>query len=101
MQKKGNTLAIVLIVLGGFLLLGKLGFLFGGLLGYLLPIGLIALGYYGIKAGNKFFGWMFIIIGAISLMGKFSWLFSIIIAVGLIFWGVSLLSSNKSTRHTY
>lgn len=101
MQKKSNTLAIVLIVLGGFLLLSKMGFLLGGLLGYLLPFALIALGYYGVKAGNKFFGWLFIIIGAFSLIGKFSWLFGIIIAVGLIIWGVSLLSGNRNTRRTY
>lgn len=101
MQRKGNTLAIVLIVLGGFILLSKLGFLLGGLMGYLVPFALIALGYYGIKAGNKFFGWLFIMIGGFTLIGKFSWLFGVIIAVGFIAWGVYLLSGKRSARHTY
>lgn len=101
MFKKGNTLAIVLIVLGGFFLLGNLGFLLGGLIGYLVPIALIALGYYGLKAGNKLFGWAFIIIGAFSLVGKFSWLIGILIAVGLILWGLSLITGKKGNRRRY
>ena len=101
MQKKGNTLAIVLIVLGGFILLSKFGHLFGGLLGYLVPIALIALGYYGVKAGNSLFGWIFIVVGAISLIGKLSWLIGLLIAVGLIAWGVSMLKGKKGSRRTY
>ncbi|MGZ9586576.1 LiaF transmembrane domain-containing protein [Paenibacillus marinisediminis] len=101
MQKKGSTLAIVLIVLGGFILLSNLGDWFGGFLSYLLPFVMIALGYYGIKAGNSFFGWVFLIIGAFSLIGKFSWLIGIIFAVGLIVWGVSMLSGKKRSYPNY
>lgn len=101
MQKKGNTLAIILIALGAFILLGKMGFLLGGLFSYLIPIAFIALGYYGVKAGNSFFGWVFIIIGAISLIGKLSWLFGVIIAVGLIVWGIALLTGKGSNRYRY
>ncbi|MGZ9585429.1 LiaF transmembrane domain-containing protein [Paenibacillus marinisediminis] len=101
MQRKGNSLAILLIGLGAFILLSKMGFLLGGLMGYLVPIAIIALGYYGVKAGNSFFGWLFIIIGAISLIGKFSWLIGIIIGVGLVVWGVSLLTRKGSNRYYY
>lgn len=101
MQKKGNTLAIVLIVLGGLFLLSKMGFLLGGLIGYLVPIALIALGCYGIKVGNKLLGSVFIIIGALSLIGKFSYLFGIIIAVLLILWGVSMLLGKRNYHNRY
>ncbi|MCG7410388.1 hypothetical protein MH117_23625 [Paenibacillus sp. ACRRX] len=95
MQKKGNTLALLLIGLGAFLLLSKLGLSFGGLFGYLIPVAMIALGYYGIKAGNSFFGWIFIIIGAISLIGKLSWIIGLLIAIGMICFGVSMLVGKR------
>lgn len=95
MQKKGNMIALLLIGIGAFILLSKMGFLFG----YLVPIAFIALGYYGVKAGNNFFGWIFIIFGAILLVGKFSWLIGIIVAIGLIVWGVSLLGSKRNRTH--
>ncbi|MBR2569351.1 MAG: hypothetical protein IKE34_09220 [Paenibacillus sp.] len=90
-MQRNNVMALVLIAFGALILLGKLAPFLGGLFGYLIPIALIALGYYGIKAGNSFFGWVFLIIGAIGLIGKFSWLIGIIFAGALIFWGVSML----------
>lgn len=101
MNKKGNTLAIVLIVLGGLFLLSKMDFLLGGLLGYLVPIALVGLGYYGIRAGNKLLGWTFIIAGAISLIGKFAWLFGIIIGALLILWGVAMLVGKRKYHSRY
>ncbi|MCM3338850.1 hypothetical protein M3650_09475 [Paenibacillus sp. MER TA 81-3] len=99
-MNKGNTFAFILIALGGFILLSKFGLHLGSWFGYLLPILLIGLGYYGVKAGNSTFGWIFIIIGSISLIGKLSWLIGIIVAVAMVGFGVSMLSS-KRNRHPY
>ncbi|UHA71836.1 LiaF transmembrane domain-containing protein [Paenibacillus sp. 481] len=95
-RRKGNSLAIVLIGLGAFILLSKIGIFAGDWFSYLLPILLVALGYYGVRAGNKFFGWMFIIIGGISLLSKFSWLIVILIAIGMIIYGFSILKGNRN-----
>jgi len=101
MKSKGNSLALILIGLGAFILLSNFGYLLGGLISYLLPVAVIALGYYGVKAGNSFFGWVFIIIGAFWLVGKFSWLIGLLVAIGLIVWGVSLLKGKRSNVYRY
>lgn len=98
---KGNGWAIVLIALGALLLLGKLTPLLGHLMGYLIPVLMIALGYYGVKRGKVMLGWIVLIIGIISLMGKLAWLIGPIIAIGLIIFGISMLSNNRSRRGRY
>ncbi|EJW15058.1 hypothetical protein M5X00_23970 [Paenibacillus alvei] len=98
---KGNTFAFVLIALGGFILLSKFGIHLGSWFGYLFPLILIALGYYGVKAGNSFFGWIFIIVGAISLLGKLSWIIGIIVAVAMIGFGISMLGGKRNKSHPF
>ncbi|MCM3134785.1 hypothetical protein M3629_18490 [Paenibacillus polysaccharolyticus] len=100
-MNKGNGLAIVLIVLGALMLFGKLTPLFGHLMGYLIPVLMIALGYYGIKRGNVTLGWIVLIIGIVSLMGKLAWMIGPIIAIGLIIFGISMLSNNRNSRRRY
>lgn len=90
--------AILLIAFGTLILIGKLGFVFGSLLGYLVPIAMVALGYIGIKNGSRFFGWVILIIGLIALMGKFAGVIGFIIAAGLIIYGFSLLRQPKVNR---
>lgn len=46
-------------------------------------------------------GWIVLIIGIISLMGKLAWLIGPIIAIGLIIFGISMLSNNRSRRGRY
>lgn len=99
---KGNGLALVLIVLGGLMLLGKFTPFFGHFLGllisYLLPVAMIALGYYGVKRGNTVFGWIVLVLGALILIGKLSWLLGPLLAIGLIVFGIMML---KDRRRTY
>ncbi|MBD2861708.1 MULTISPECIES: LiaF transmembrane domain-containing protein [Paenibacillus] len=98
MKLKGNGgLAVLLIACGALILLAKIGFGLGFLMGYLFPIALLGLGYYGIRNGSKFFGWVIFIIGLFALVGKFSWLFAILFAVGLIYFGITLLKRNQRT----
>jgi hypothetical protein len=100
-MNKGNGWAIVLIVLGALMLFGKLTPLLGHLMGYLIPVLMVALGYYGIKRGNVTLGWIVLIIGIVSLMGKLAWMIGPIIAIGLIIFGISMLSNNRNSRRRY
>ncbi|CAH0118230.1 MULTISPECIES: hypothetical protein [unclassified Paenibacillus] len=93
---KNFGIAIAIIGLGVILLLSKFGIL-GGLMGYIIPILMIALGYYGIKQGNKFFGWIILIIGTIALVSKMAWIFGILLAIGLIVFGISMLSDRRKS----
>lgn len=94
---KNSGFALILIVFGVILLFSSFGVnILGGLMGYLIPIAMIALGYYGIKRGSSFFGWIILVIGIIALLGKLSWLFGLVIAIGVIAVGVSMLTRRQS-----
>jgi len=96
MDLKGkNGWAIVLIVLGSLILLDKLNFGFGHLMGYVIPVIMVLLGYVGVKNGSKFFGWVILVIGIMILLGKLSGLIGLAIAIGLIFFGVSMFKKDR------
>ncbi len=98
MRMNGKSgFAIVLIVLGALLLISNIGFGLGFLLGYLIPIVLMILGYIGIKNGRKFIGWVLLIIGGLSLIGKFGSILGFVVAAGIIVYGFSLLKNNPKT----
>ncbi|MNO42006.1 hypothetical protein D3C76_321880 [compost metagenome] len=88
--------AIILIALGVLILLGKLTPLFGSLFGLLIAIAMIGLGYYGIRRGNAFFGWIVLFFGVISLISKLAWLIVPVIGIGLILYGISTLRGKRS-----
>ncbi|MFD2615165.1 LiaF transmembrane domain-containing protein [Paenibacillus gansuensis] len=90
-----NGFAVILIVLGAMIVLGKLGII-SGLFGLLIPAAMVALGYIGIKNGSRFFGWALAIIGLLVLLGKLSGILWIVFAAGFIVYGVSMLK--KSSR---
>ena len=94
-NSKGNGLSILLIALGVLMLLGVFGPLLGWVTSLILPIAMVALGYYGIRKGNAFFGWLFMIIGVIALIGKLSWLIGPILGAALIVYGVSRFKGNN------
>lgn len=96
MKLNGNSgLALLLIGCGALILLGKFGLGLGYLMSFLFPIALLGLGYIGIRNGSRFFGWVIFVIGLIALIGKFSGLFAILFAAGLIIFGVSLLKKKQ------
>jgi len=90
-MNKNSFIAILLIGFGVYLLMNMMGIGTGWLEDFVFPIGLVVLGYFGLKNGRTFIGWLLILIGAIHLMGSLSGLFGWILAVGLIVLGYSLL----------
>lgn len=88
---KRNVWALVLIGFGLLIILDRFGFGLGSLLSWIFPLALIGLGYIGIKNDRSFFGWLLLIIGLISLLGKFAGIFGLIIAAALIWYGISIL----------
>ncbi|MDF2924111.1 MAG: hypothetical protein K0R57_3025 [Paenibacillaceae bacterium] len=97
MKRNGSSgFAILLIICGALILLSKFSFGLGGLMGYLVPLAMVVLGYYSVKRGSKVVGWVIMVIGGLILLGKFSWLIGLVIAVGLIGYGVTMLRRNNS-----
>ena len=94
-NSKGNGMSILLIGLGILVLLGVFGPLLGWLFSLLIPILMVALGYYGIRRGNTLMGWIILGIGVIWLMGKLSWLIGPILGIILIIYGVSRLKNGR------
>ncbi|MBN2982702.1 MULTISPECIES: LiaF transmembrane domain-containing protein [Cohnella] len=97
-MKKGNGLAIVLILIGILLLVGKLGNLFGFLIGLLIPLLVIGLGVIGWRNGNRFIGGILMVIGGFMLLGKLSAVIFWIAAIGLIVFGITMLTRNRTRR---
>jgi lia operon protein LiaI len=92
-----SGLALILIALGALILLDFIGFGLGNILGFLVPAAMVALGYIGIKRGRSFIGWVLVIIGLISLLGKMSGFFGLIIAGAFIYFGYTMLKRSSST----
>ena len=95
--KRGNGLAVVLIVIGALMLMGILGPLIGGLLGLVFPIILIALGYYGVRRGKVFIGWVILVIGIMALFAKFSWIIGPLLGIAILIFGISLFRRKRNT----
>ena len=99
MQRKGNGLAVALIVIGAVMLLGILPHLIHGIFGILFPVLLVVLGYYGIKSGRKIIGWVVLFIGIMSLISKLSWIIGPLLGIALVVWGISVLRGKRSRTY--
>lgn len=95
-MNKNTGIALLLIVFGGILLLNKLGFHTGHIMGWLFPIALVFLGWIGMKNGRTAIGVILLVLGGLILLGKMSGLIAILIAIGLIVYGITMLRNNKS-----
>lgn len=99
---RSNCFAFLLIGCGALILLNKAGFhfgnVFGHIMGYLFPAAMAALGYIGVRNGSRFFGWLLMVIGGIVLFGKLSWMIGLILAIGMIAYGVSMLTKRNATH---
>lgn len=98
MKMNGNTgFAVLLIACGALIMLGKFGFGFGHLMGFLIPLAMVALGWYSVKRGSRFVGWGLLILGLVILLGKMSGLIGLLIAIGMIAYGITMLKKNNTT----
>ncbi|MBP2002016.1 putative membrane protein [Paenibacillus shirakamiensis] len=88
--------AVVLIALGVLILIGKLTPLLGSLFGILISLVVIGLGYYGIRKGNAFFGWIILFFGVVSLLSKLAWIIVPLLGIGLIVYGFSALKKRRT-----
>lgn len=87
--------ALFLVGCGALILLSKLGVIVHGLLSFLFPLALAALGYYAIKRGRGFLGWILLIIGGLGLLSKLSGLIALAVAGGFIYYGITLLKNRN------
>lgn len=93
---KNSGLALILIALGVIFFLNIIGLNLGKLMGFIIPVAVIFLGYIGIKQGRTWIGWGIFLVGMIILLGKLSGLIMILISVGLILYGISLYKKEKN-----
>jgi hypothetical protein len=90
---KHTGIALLMIFFGALILLNKLGFhhLGGQFLSYLFPIAMIGFGFLGLRNGKTIIGLILIGFGGLALLGKLSGLIGLLLAGGLIWYGVSLI----------
>lgn len=87
---------ILLIGCGALMVLDRIGFGLGHLFSYLIPLAMLIFGYIGFQGGRKIFGGALMLIGTMILFGKLSGLFSLILAIVLIVYGVRMLMKNRA-----
>ncbi|WP_019535952.1 LiaF transmembrane domain-containing protein [Paenibacillus ginsengihumi] len=95
-MNKNLGIALLLIAFGGILLLNKLGFHTGHMMSWLFPIALVFLGWIGMKNGRTAIGVVLLVLGGLMLLGKMSGLIVILVAIGLIVYGITMLRNNNS-----
>ncbi|QGQ94622.1 hypothetical protein EHS13_06845 [Paenibacillus psychroresistens] len=83
--------ALFLIGCGALMVLDKIGFGLGHLFSLIIPLAMLIFGYIGFKGGKRLFGGVLMFFGAVFLLGKLSGLIGLVIAIGLILYGVSML----------
>lgn len=89
--------AFALIIIGVLMVFGKfvpvLHSLVGYLIGLLIPVALLVLGYYALQSGRRFLGITLSVIGACILFAKLSWIIGPVIGIALVWWGYSMLKN--------
>lgn len=94
-----KALGVILAVVGGIVVLNIIGIHLSTILGFLFPFILIGLGFIGWKNNKKTIGGILMVIGAIMMFSKLSGIIMIAIAIGLIWYGISMFK--KSNRRGY
>jgi lia operon protein LiaI len=72
-----------------------LGSLISWAVSLIFPLILLGLGYIGWRNGNRIVGAVLVFVGAVWLLGKLSGLIMLLLAVGLIIWGVSTFKGKR------
>ncbi|RAP76949.1 LiaF transmembrane domain-containing protein [Paenibacillus montanisoli] len=88
-----SALSAILVVIGTLMVMKFIGINLSWIIGLLMPFILIGLGVIGLRNNSKIIGGILIVVGAIMLISKLAWVFALLLAIGLILWGVSLFKS--------
>lgn len=94
-----KALGVLLAIVGGIVVLNFIGVHLGSILGFLFPFILIGLGVVGWKNNKKWLGGILVVIGALMLLGKLSYIIMWAVVIGIIVYVVSLLK--KSNNRSY
>jgi len=88
-----TAVAAALIAIGVLLLLHWLGI---DVFGWIVPLALIGLGWYGITVGKRTIGWIVLIVGLLGILGKLWAIAAVLVPIALIWIGWSLLRQRNS-----
>ncbi len=93
MKWNRNTgLAVALIAVGALILLNRIGL---DVFGWLIPLAMLGLGYYGIRHGRQTIGWIVLTIGLLALVGKLWTIAAFLAPIALIWFGWTMLKRRK------
>lgn len=88
-----NALGAILVVIGGLMVMKFIGIHLGWIIGILMPFILIGFGVVGIRNNSKVIGSILIVVGGLMLLPKLFGLISLLLAIALIVWGVSMFKN--------
>lgn len=92
-----TVLGVLLIIAGALAVLNFFDISLGGIFGFLLPFILIGLGIVGWSNNKKVIGGILIAIGGVMLLGELGGIIMLLLAIGLIIFGVSLFKGNRKS----
>ncbi|WP_201755626.1 LiaF transmembrane domain-containing protein [Paenibacillus glycinis] len=90
-----NALGVILVVIGGLMVMKFIGIHLGWIIGILMPFILIGFGVVGIRNNSKVIGSILIVVGGLMLLPKLFGLISLLLAIALIVWGVSMFKNRQ------
>ncbi|GGA07012.1 hypothetical protein GCM10008018_61060 [Paenibacillus marchantiophytorum] len=94
---RSKSIALLFITVGLLICLHQ----FGHLMGWLVPVSMVVLGYVGIKNDKKI-GWLIFGIGALILTFKLSGLLILGLAVWMLVYGFRMLKKQDvSSNHEF
>jgi len=85
-----SALGAFLVVVGGLMVMKFIGINLGWIIGLLMPFILIGLGVVGVKNNSKTIGYVLIVVGAFMLLPKIAGFLTLLVAIGVILWGISM-----------
>ena len=90
-----SALGALLVIAGSLMVMKFIGINLGWIISLLMPFILIGLGVVGVKNNSKVIGGILIVVGAFMLLGKLAGIITLLLAVGIILWGVSMFKHRK------
>ncbi|QYR20715.1 hypothetical protein KZ483_23500 [Paenibacillus sp. sptzw28] len=90
-----SVLGALLVIAGSLMVMKFIGINLSWIFSLLMPFILIGLGVVGVKNDKKLIGGILIVVGAFMLIGKLAGIIALLLAIGIILWGVSMFKRRK------